>query len=729
MNFNVVKRDGSLEEVSITKIKDVISWACRGLDVNALALESKICGFLREGISTIDIHENIIYHAQTLATSEEPDWVYVAGRLNTMKLWKDTAAYEVTFKEYLAHMKSNGTYKHPILDTYSEEEINYIGDFIQKEKDLNHSYGSTLTAIKKYLSKGETVQNMFMVQAMIIFGERYQGEERIEKVLDLYEKLSDRKISLATPWLSNLRSNGNISSCFIISVDDDIESITDSWKKAAKISKMGGGLGIYLGNLRAKGSSVAGRKNAAKSVASPIKVFNDIATYIDQGGRRAGAFTTALPIWHNDIDEFLEIQAETGDIRNKSYDIFPQITTPDLFWKVDQEEGVWYTFCPKESKNLGLDLNNCYGSVFEERYDEMVKLGLEGKLEVFGQHSARDLVKKIMRTQFETGLPYITFVDKLNEDNPNKHEGFIPCFNLCTESTSVLDPYNYSHTCNLASVVVGRIEDYEEMANIAGLITEVLDAGIELTSPPTDCSSRHNSRYRTIGTGIQGYCDWIAKEWKSYLDKEEATRVAEYIEYGCVKASIELAKRYGSYPAFSGSAWDTGEMFEKFISRSVTDLDWHGLWEDCKLYGIRNSQLTSPAPNTSTSVFMDAGAGVQPVYSHFFREDNDNGKYPISCMHLKDNPSSYMRSFKTFNQAKLAETIGAMQKFVDTGISAEYLFDQNKEGFKAKDLYDMLISSWKSGCKAVYYVRSIKKGESVEDLLGITEGACAGCAG
>lgn len=729
MNFNVVKRDGSLEEVSVSKIKDVIGWACENLEVNSLALESKISSILHEGITTIDIHDNIIHHAQTLASAEEPDWVYVAGRLNTMKRWKDTQAYEVDFLTYINNLKESGVYTHPILDTYTEEDIKELGDCILPERDLEHSYGSTLTANKKYLNEGETIQNMFMAEAMIIFGERYSGEERLSKVKDLYENLSQRKISLATPWLSNLRSNGNISSCFIISIDDNIESITESWAKAAKISKMGGGLGIYLGNLRAKGSSVAGRKNAAKSVSSCVKVLNDIATYIDQGGRRAGAFTTALPVWHNDIDEFLEIQAETGDIRNKAYDIFPQITTPNLFWKTDEQMGTWYTFCPKESKELGLDLNDCYGKVFEERYNELVKLGLEGKLEVFGQHDTRELVKKIMRTQFETGLPYITFTDKLNEDNPNKHEGFIPCFNLCTESTSVLNPYNYSHTCNLASSVVGRCEDYNEIMKTAEMLTEVLDAGIELTSPPTDCSKAHNNRYRTIGVGIQGYCDWLAKEWKSYLDIEEATKVAEYIQYGCVKKSIELAKRYGSFPAFEDSDWDNGLMFKKFIERSVTDLDWELLAEECKIYGIRNSQMTSPAPNTSTSVFMDAGAGVQPVYSHFFREDNDNGKYPISCMHLKENPSAYMRSFKTYDQSKLTATIGAMQKFVDTGISAEYLLDQNKEGFKAKDLYDILTNSWKNGCKAIYYIRSIKKGETVDDLLGITEGACAGCAG
>lgn len=284
MNNNVIKRNGEVEGLEISKIKDVISWACKDLDVNCLELESKIDSFLKDDIPTVEIHDNIIFHAQTLATAQVPDWVYVAGRLNTMKRWKDTGAYDKPFTEYLDDMKEVGIYSHEVLFTYSKEEEQELGGYINKYRDLDHSYGSTLTAEKKYLLTGETIQNMFMVEAMIIFGERYSGEERIAKVKWLYDSLSKREISLATPWLSNLRSGGNISSCFIISVGDDIESIASSWTKAAKISKMGGGLGIYMGNLRAKGSRVDGRKNAAKSVAAPIKVFNDIATYIDQGG-------------------------------------------------------------------------------------------------------------------------------------------------------------------------------------------------------------------------------------------------------------------------------------------------------------------------------------------------------------------------------------------------------------------------------------------------------------
>lgn len=172
-----------------------------------------------------------------------------------------------------------------------------------------------------------------------------------------------------------------------------------------------------------------------------------------------------------------------------------------MFWETNEKQGEWYTFCPHELKGFGVDLNNCYGEVFNERYKYAVQLHKEGKLKLSNALNSRDLAKKFMRTQVETGLPYVTFIDALNEGNPNKHEGIIPCFNLCTESASVLDPYNYSHVCNLASVVLGRMSDYEEIAKYSGLITEVLDSGIELTSPPTDCSSKHNNTFRTIGVG------------------------------------------------------------------------------------------------------------------------------------------------------------------------------------------------------------------------------------
>lgn len=722
---NVRKRDGDVEEFSTDKIKNVINWSCAGLEVNPLELESKISTLNQDGISTIEIHDNIIHHAQTLARGDVPDWVYVAGRLNTMKLWKDTRAYEMEFKAFVHDMASQGKYKHPNIFKYTDEDLDYLETFIVQENDLNHSYGSTLTASKKYLMEGECIQQMFMVNAMIIF----QGHP-LSKVVGLYQALSERKVSLATPWLSNLRANGNISSCFIISIDDDSKSISNAIASAIDISRNGGGLGIYLGNLRAEGSDIAGRQGAAKSVNLAAKVFNDIALWFDQGGKRAGAFTLALPIWHNDIEDFLEIQSEVGDLRNKAYDIFPQVCIPDLFMEIDKSEvRDWYTFCPHELKRFGVNLNT-YNDEFRYNYGKAVELALEGKLQVFTKHDTRNIIKSyIMRTQFDTGLPYISFTDRMNEFNPNSHVGSITNANLCVESYSVVEADKYAHTCNLASVVAGRMESFEDFKYYSALLTEVLDCGIELTNPPTEDSELHNNTFRTIGIGIQGLADYLAKIGSNYHDKKTIRSVAEYIEYGAVLKSIELAKEKGKYPKFKGSKWDTGELINNFKNKSVTSLNWEELQGLINIHGIRNSQLTSPAPNTSTSVLMDAAAGVLPVYSSFFREDNDNGKYPVACMYLKENPLGYSKTFRHYNQVHIAEAIGELQHFVDTGISAEYLFDHNKEDFKAKDLYDLIHAAFDNKTKTIYYIRHIKKGETVDDLLGIKDEGCVGCSG
>lgn len=723
----VTKRDGRIEEFTVQKVKAVIAWASQGLEVNPLALEASVEDFIYDGITTEKIHEFIIDKAQTLASAQDPDWVVVAGRLLTMKRWKETGAYQISFKEHLQRMVAKGYYVPEVLTLYTDTEIERLGQIIEQERDLEHSFGSVITAEKKYLLPGECIQQMFMVQAMLIF-----QKKELDDVIYLYDKLSRRKISLATPWLANLRSGGNIASCFIIDVADDLGNISQSWARAGAISRMGGGLGIFLGRLRAQGASIAGRPNSAKSVNVCAKIFNDIAVYVDQGGKRVGAFTVALPVWHNDIMDFLDIQAETGDQRQRAHDIFPQVTTPDLFWKIEQENGDWYTFCPTEAKALGLDLNTVYGEKWEERYLKLVQAAQAGKLTVYTKHKAKDIFKKMLRTQFNSGLPYVFFTDTVNRANPNKHVGIIPCSNLCVESYSVTDPELWSHTCNLASIVVGRIDSLMEARDLAYLLTEVLNAGRILTKHPTECSERHVSEFATIGIGIQGVHDYLARNHLSYDNTKELTALAEAIQYGAVEASIDCVHDYGVFGAFEHSDWYNGDMTKRFKKHSVLSddwLDWDRLQTKIDLFGIANSQLTSPAPNTSTSVFMDAAAGPMPVYSPFFREDNDNGKYPVACMYLKENPLSYSRKFSVYDQQVLVNAVAALQKFVDTGISAEYLLDHNKPDFNAKQLADLYRHAWKQGTKTVYYIRHIKRGKTVEDLLGIKEDSCAGCSG
>lgn len=722
----VTKRNGNQEKYDVAKIKESVRQACEGLDVNPLAIESKFDEFLVEGISTKQLNKNLIHHAKTMASPKTPDYVYVAGRFETMDRWAETGSYKIPFLKFVHKQLKEGVWKHEGLSVYSDSEITELGLEIVKERDLNHSYSSVLTATSKYLAKNECLQHLFMGNAMIISSVE-EPENRLSFAKQVYHALSERKISLATPWLANLRAGGNISSCFIMSIDDTIDSIFDNLKDAAHISKNGGGLGVSFARMRARGSDLMGNIGASGGMLGWNRLFNDVAVSVNQGGKRAGAFTTALPIWHLDVDVFLDSQTEHGDLRTKSHDVKPQITVPDYFMQNKNDSSFkWYTFCPHEVKDkLAISLYEVFGKEFESSYLRCVEAYQKGLLKVVRVYQAKELWIKVMRTQFETGLPYVAFTCLINEMNPNKHIGNIDCVNLCTESFSVTIPDELQHTCNLASIVAGRV-GLNEVEEYAGLCTHILDNGIALTKAPTPESAKHNNLLRTIGVGIQGYADLIAREWVSFTDLDFADKYVESIQIGCVKEGVRLAKLRGAYPAFKGSSWDTGEQLGRYIAQSKERAkEWGELQDEIETHGVRCSQYTSPAPNTSTSVFMDAAAGIMPVYGAFFYEDNKDGIIPITSMYLKDNPLSYMKDVTTFKPWLLPEVVGVMQKWVDTGISAEYVMDKNQKGFSAKWLWDTLESAWINKNKAVYYIRTVKEGER----LVKASSDCAGCEG
>jgi len=318
----VLKRDGTKEQFDVTKIRNVVNMACDGLPVNPVELEAKFDQFISNEITTEQIHDNLIYHARTLASPSSPAWNWVAGRLLTMKRWHTTCAYDVEFLVYFKEMMTAGIYKHPWFSEWSDEEIEKVGNAIVQERDLDLSYAAMVNAEKKYLLDGECMQQLFMVNAMIL---STHEANRVESTIRLYDALSQRKISLATPWVSNLRRGENINSCYVLDIEDDLVSIYDNIKNAALISKSGGGIGVNIGRIRAKGADVNSVKKASKGVVPMARVLNDTMVYIDQNGRRAGAATLCLPIYHADIEHFLAIQLEGGDYRDKCFDIFPQV--------------------------------------------------------------------------------------------------------------------------------------------------------------------------------------------------------------------------------------------------------------------------------------------------------------------------------------------------------------------------------------------------------------------
>jgi ribonucleoside-diphosphate reductase alpha chain len=724
----VEKRDGTKEAYDVIKIKNSIRMACDGLDVNPLELESKLNQFLKNGIRTKDIQLNVIQHAIQLATPEEPDWVNVAGKALAMDEWANFPLRGKSFREIVYHNISIGAYTRDLLDFYTDSNFDDLGAALKLNRDLDHSYASLITAKKKYLGNFELNQHMHMVNAMR-FGQFEPKETRVKFVKEVYNALSQRKISLATPFLSNLRKGGNVASCFIIAVEDDIESIFDNIKRVALISKNGGGLGIFLGYLRAKGSSVNGYPNAAGSIVQWIKILNDTLVAVNQGGKRAGAGTIAVPVWHNDIQDFLDMQTEHGDLRMKAYDVFPQVTVPDIFMERDRLKQSWTTFCPYEVKQvLGIDIRGLYGDEFTQAYLKIEKAADEGKLTVTRKYdNARDLTKIFMRTQFETGLPYIAFTDTINEYNPNKESGYIPCVNLCTESFSNVVADEYGHVCNLASVVLGNIRDMKELGKISALATKMLDYGISLTNAPDNITAAHNNKYRTIGIGMQGLHDYLAREYLNFRDTDHIREIAECIEYHAVMQSIELAKRFGSFEAFDKSEWKNGNRISRFKEYASGNWDWDLAQKGIDQFGIRNSQLTSPAPNTSTSIYMDSSASVLPVYDAFFSEDNKNGKLVVSAKFLKDNPLGYAKTFPKHSATEIIDVVAELQKFIDTGCSMELIFDQRKATFNAKELYDALHYAHARGVKAVYYIRTIKNNATQDGSRA--EADCVACAG
>ena len=726
--MKVIKRNGKAEEYNCKKIKKAINFACDGLSVNPLKLEAKFDESLFDGVTTKAIQDNLILHAKNLSTPTDDEWLLVSGRLATMDRWGIVGCYDKPFINYFEEQRNNGEWSHDNFDIYTKEEVELIGTFVVKERDLQHTIASVETAESKYLAKNECIQMLFIGNAMLYASVEKTPQARLLRVKEFYEELSNLDWSLASPQLMNLRKGLNNASCFILAPDDDLNSIFDAFKDAAQISKNGGGLGWYLGFIRAKGSSLMGTDGGSGGVLPQVKVLNDTLVYINQAGKRKGAGTVALPIWHNDIMDFFDIQTEVGDPRSKSFDIQPQVCFMDLFMQKleDNPQQEWITVCPHEVKEkLGIVLPNMYNEDFVEAYSEIEKAVEGGVLKVFTKYKVIDLWRKYLQVFFEKGRPYAGFMCKVNRDNPNKHDGFIYCLNLCVESFSNTKPDVYHHTCSLASLVVGRIA-VNELSNKASSLTRLLNNGMMITKAPVVESENHLRDYRTVGVGIQGLADILAREWKSYEDLDFITEVCERIQYGCVRESIQMAKEYSPYPKFKGSRWDVGDIFDEYHKNSVCpDLDWLEQKQLCKQYGIYNSQLTSPAPNTSTSLFMMASAGFMPHYAEYFYEDNKDGKTPVSSMYGKDNPIFYANSVGYFKQHELTKAVGAGQKFVDTGISAEYVLDRNIHEVTAKDVSMLVKEAWKNGTKAVYYLRTIKVGEQ----LVKTDELCSSCSG
>ncbi|MCF2626288.1 ribonucleoside-diphosphate reductase subunit alpha [Fusobacterium perfoetens] len=745
----VINRAGIKEDLDITKIREKLTRACEGLEVNMIELESCIDSIYQENITTKKIQESLINQAVAMTSFEESDWTYAAGRLLMMETEREVFhkrgfSYGNLYKT-ITLLTEKGIYDKRLLE-YTEEDIKELEKAVDTSRDMMYDYAGANMFVNRYLLKHEgkiyeLPQEVFMCISMLL---ALNEKNKVEVAKRFYNALSLKKISLATPILANLRiPKGNLSSCFITAMDDNIESIFYNIDTIAKISKNGGGAGLNISRIRAKNSMVNGYYNASGGVVPWIKIINDTAVAVNQQGRRAGAVTVALDSWHLDIETFLELQTENGDQRGKAYDIYPQVVISDLFMKRVENNLSWTLVDPFEiRKKYNVELCELYGEEFEKIYSLIEQ---DNSLELKKVIKARELFKEIMKVQIETGMPYLFFKDRANLVNHNRHTGMIGNGNLCMESFSNFSPSkNFReenienkgvrtvdlgevHTCNLVSMNLAEILR-EELPDIIDTAVRILDNTIDLTKTPVKESDRHNFLYRAIGTGTMGLADYLAREFMIYEESlNDIDELFEEIALYAIKSSALLAKERGTYPLFKNSDWDKGIFFQKnrewYINNSKFSEKWNEVFDLVKKYGMRNGELTAVAPNTSTSLLMGACASVNPAFSRFFIEKNQKGAVPRVVKYLKDR-SWFYPEFKNVNPEFYVKVMSRIGKWTTQGVSMELIFDLNKN-IKAKDIYNTLMTAWKEGCKSVYYIRTIQKNTNIMN----DKEECESCSG
>ena len=532
---------------------------------------------------------------------------------------------------------------------------------------------------------------------------------------------------MATPTMSNARKPFHqMSSCFIDTVDDSLAGIYKSLDNFAKVSKHGGGMGLYFGKVRANGSSIRGFKGAAGGVIRWLKLVNDTATAVDQLGVRQGAAAVYLDAWHRDLPEFLQIRTNNGDDRMKAHDIFPAVCYPDLFWKLAKSDldASWYMMCPHEIHEVkGYYLEDTYGEEWERKYYECVEDERISKRVM----SVKDIVRLIIKSLVETGTPFAFNRDHVNRMNPNAHQGMIYCSNLCSEiaqnmSSMEILPHEQIQidgetivvektkpgdfvVCNLASLTLGHIDvkNDKELQHIIYVVMRALDNVIDLNYYPVPYAKITNQKYRPVGLGTSGYHHMLVKlgmTFESHEHLEFVDQLYEKINYYALEASCALAKEKGKYDYFDGSDFDTGAYFEK---RHYQSSSWQVLQNDIHEYGLRNGYLLAVAPTSSTSIIAGTTAAVDPIMKKFFMEEKKGS------MMTRVAPDLNMKTFWLYKNAHhidqqwVIEAAGIRQRHIDQSQSVN-LYITNE--FTFRKLLDLYIKAWEKGVKTLYYVRS-----------------------
>ena len=735
--MKVVKRNGVPEEMLFDKVTKRLQKLNQSPEFELLVgvqpdkVAQKVFSSMYDGISTADI-DNLTAEVAIGMITEDPDYETLAMRVTVSNLQKNCPK---KFSEAMTHLNLKGVVSNEGISFITPE----VDSWIVPERDYLFGYFGIKTLQKGYLNIGETPQYLFMRVALWVHATDYS------RVKETYDLMSQKFFTHATPTLFNsLSNNAQGSSCFLVAMkDDSIEGIYDTLKECAQISKWSGGIGIHCSNIRANGTTIKGTNGVADGIVPMLRVFNNTARYVNQGGgKRKGSFAIYLEPWHADIMEFLELRLNQGDDEMRCRDLFTAMWIPDLFMEKVTTDQDWHLMCPHECPGLP----DVHGEAFNELYRMYVAQGRFRKCV-----KARAVWDAILKSQVETGTPYMCYKDSVNAKSNQKNIGVIKSSNLCTEIMEVSSP-DETAVCNLASLSLpafvkdssdgtGREFDFEELKKVTRVVTRNLNRVIDRNYYPTEAGRKSNMRHRPIGIGVQGLADvymMLGLAFDENVARQMNKEIFDTIYLGALQESCLLAEEEGPYETFAGSPASQGLL--QFDLWGLQKAGFDGVKERIKTHGLRNSLLVAPMPTASTAQILGNNEAFEPYTTNIYLRRTLAGEFVMVNKHLvrdlqkigKWNPDikteivrnggsiqqipgislalkNIYRTVWEIPQKSIIEMSADRGPFIDQSQSLN-IFMENPTPAK---LTSMHVYGWKKGLKTgMYYLRTRAKAKA-----------------
>ncbi|GFG30507.1 hypothetical protein Cfor_08130 [Coptotermes formosanus] len=707
----VTKRDGRKEEVHFDKITSRIVKLCYGLDMDYLdppVITMKVVSGLYAGVTTVEL-DNLAAETAATMTTKHPDYAILAARIAVSNLHKET---KKSFSEVMdaLHKMINPKTKRPspMISDYHHSIIMKHADRLNSaiiyDRDFSYNYFGFKTLERSYLLRieGKVVerpQQMLMRVAVGIHG------EDVDAAIETYNLMSERIFTHASPTLfSSATPRPQLSSCFLLAMrDDSIEGIYDTLKQCALVSKSAGGIGLHIHNIRATGSYIAGTNGTSNGIIPMLRVYNNTARYVDQGGnKRPGAFAIYLEPWHADVFEFLDLKKNTGKEEIRARDLFYALWIPDLFMKRVKNNELWSLMCPHACPGL----SDCWGEEFDNLY---TKYESEGRF--VRQVRAQTLWYAICESQVETGTPYMLYKDACNRKSNQQNLGTIKCSNLCTEIVEYTSPSEVA-VCNLASIAVNmfvrpdQTYDFMRLKEVTKIVTRNLNKIIDVNYYPIPEARTSNLRHRPIGIGIQGLADaFICMRFP--FDSEEAQKlnqqIFETIYYGALEASCELAEKHGPYETYKGSPVSRGILQYDMWNVTPTSLwDWADLKCCIAEHGVRNSLLLAPMPTASTAQILGNNESFEPYTTNIYTRRVLSGEFQ-AIDGIPDDLKALYKTVWEIPQKVIIKMAADRGAFIDQSQSLNIHIAEPNYG----KLSSMHFYAWSLGLKTgMYYLRT-----------------------